>query len=79
MDDYFKKQYLNLNYTLPINDDTVAELRLQRLQEARAKVRNCRAISTTTLWSLAAAYSIGAHKFTLAHQRSTGDTGYYTA
>jgi len=29
-----------------------------------------------TIWSLAAAYSIGAHTFTLAHQRSTGDDGY---
>lgn len=29
-----------------------------------------------TIWSLATAYSVGAHKFTLAHQRSTGDDGY---
>lgn len=28
------------------------------------------------IWSLAAAYSLGAHTFTLAHQRSTGDDGY---
>ena len=29
-----------------------------------------------TIWSLAAAYSLGAHTFTLAHQRSSGDRGY---
>lgn len=29
-----------------------------------------------TIWSLAAAYSLGAHTFTLAHQRATGDDGY---
>ncbi len=32
---------------------------------------------TTTLWSLAAAYSLGAHKFTLAYQQSSGDNAYY--
>lgn len=31
----------------------------------------------TTNLSLAAAYSLGAHKFTIAHQRSTGDSAYY--
>ena len=29
-----------------------------------------------TIWSLAAAYSLGAHTLTVAHQRSTGDRGY---
>lgn len=29
-----------------------------------------------TIWSLAAAYTLGAHTFTLAHQRSSGDHGY---
>jgi len=28
------------------------------------------------IWSLAAAYSVGAHTFTVAHQRSSGDTAY---
>jgi imipenem/basic amino acid-specific outer membrane pore len=29
------------------------------------------------LWSLAAAYSLGAHKFTVAYQQSSGDNAYY--
>ncbi|MEG2798174.1 MAG: OprD family outer membrane porin, partial [Pseudomonas sp.] len=29
-----------------------------------------------TIWSLAATYAFGPHALTLAHQRSTGDTGY---
>ena len=28
------------------------------------------------IWSLAAAYSLSAHTFTVAHQRSSGDAGY---
>ncbi|KAA0995731.1 OprD family porin [Pseudomonas sp. ANT_J12] len=83
-DDYFKKQYINLNYTLPINEDqslnfdfngykTEGEKRgdlVDAIGDGTAGVDN-------KLWSLAAAYSIGAHKFTVAHQRSSGDNAYY--
>jgi imipenem/basic amino acid-specific outer membrane pore len=31
---------------------------------------------SNTIWSLAAGYTFGAHKLTLAHQSSTGDAGY---
>jgi imipenem/basic amino acid-specific outer membrane pore len=75
VDDYFKKQYINANYTLPINDSQSLNFDLNAYrtkdqgQALYGKVDN-------KLWSLAAAYSLGAHKFTLAYQQSSGDTGY---
>ena len=76
VDDYFKKQYINLNYTLPIaetqalNFDFNGYRTSSQGQELAGDVDN-------KIWSLAAAYSLGAHKFTIAHQRSTGDSAYY--
>ena len=76
VDDYFKKQYINLNYTLPIaesqalNFDFNGYRTSSQGQERAGDVDN-------KIWSLAAAYSLGAHKFTIAHQRSTGDSAYY--
>jgi imipenem/basic amino acid-specific outer membrane pore len=75
VDDYFKKQYINANYTLPINDDQSLNFDLNAYrtkdqgQALYGKLDN-------KLWSLAAAYSLGAHKFTLAYQQSSGDTNY---
>ncbi|MDR9754636.1 OprD family porin [Pseudomonas sp. SZMC_28357] len=83
-DDYFKKQYINLNYTLPINDDQSVNFDFNGYKtegEKRGDTIDAIGDGTTgvdnKLWSLAAAYSIGAHKFTVAHQRSSGDNGYY--
>ncbi|MCF4994320.1 outer membrane porin, OprD family [Pseudomonas syringae] len=75
VDDYFKKQYINANYTFPINDDQSLNIDFNGYRtkdQGQALYGNL----DNKLWSLAAAYSIGAHKFTIAHQRSTGDTNY---
>lgn len=75
VDNYFKKQYVNANYTFPINDgqslnfDLNAYRTKSQGQELYGKLDN-------KLWSLAGAYSLGAHKFTLAYQQSSGDTNY---
>ncbi|QBZ91549.1 OprD family porin [Pseudomonas viciae] len=75
VEDYFKKQYLNLNYTLPIADTQSLNFDFNGYrtsgdgQELNGEVDN-------KIWSLAAAYTLGAHKFTIAHQRSSGDAGY---
>nr|WP_315445599.1 OprD family porin [uncultured Pseudomonas sp.] len=83
-DDYFKKYYVNLNYTLPINDEQSLNFDFNGYHtkgESRGDLVDAIGDGTTgvdnNLWSLAAAYSIGAHKFTLAHQRSSGDNAYY--
>ena len=76
IDDYFKKQYVNLNYTLPIADSQSLNFDFNGYrtkgdgQELAGAVDN-------KIWSLAAAYTLGSHKFTIAHQRSSGDAGYY--
>jgi imipenem/basic amino acid-specific outer membrane pore len=83
-DDYFKKQYINLNYTLPIADTQSLNFDFNGYKtegESRGDLVDAIGDGTTgvdnKLWSLAAAYSIGAHKFTVAHQRSSGDNAYY--
>ena len=75
VDDYFKKQYINLNYTLPIAESQALNFDFngyKTTSDGQEKLGNV----DNKIWSLAAAYSLGAHKFTIAHQRSTGDSGY---
>src|SRR5690606_37831938 len=69
------KTYVNLNYNLPLG-------------EARALNFDVNAYRTkddgdalwgeidNKIWSLATAYSMGAHKLTLVYQRSSGDSAY---
>ncbi|MNS08665.1 Porin D precursor [compost metagenome] len=83
-DDYFKKYYVNLNYTLPINDEQSLNFDLNGYKtkgEDRGDLYDALGDGNTgvdnNLWSLAAAYSLGAHKFTVAFQRSSGDNMYY--
>ncbi|MEO8647445.1 OprD family porin [Pseudomonas sp.] len=83
-DEYFKKYYVNLNYTLPITDDQSLNFDLNGYKTKGDKRGDqVDAIGDGTLgvdnnlWSLAAAYSLGAHKFTLGYQQSSGDNAYY--
>ncbi|WP_041021696.1 OprD family outer membrane porin, partial [Pseudomonas sp. SHC52] len=83
-DDYFKKYYVNLNYTMPISEDQSLNIDFNGYKtkgESRGDLVDAIGDGTqgvdNNLWSLAAAYSIGAHKFTIAHQRSSGDNAYY--
>ncbi|BBP72513.1 porin [Pseudomonas sp. Seg1] len=75
VDDYFKKQYINANYTFPINDEQSLNIDFNGYR-TKDQGQALYGELDNKLWSLAAAYSIGAHKFTIAHQRSTGDTNY---
>jgi imipenem/basic amino acid-specific outer membrane pore len=75
VEDYLKKRYVNLNYNLPLAESQALnfDFNFYRTtdegQELAGEIDN-------KIWSLAAAYSMGAHTFTLAHQRSSGSTGY---
>jgi imipenem/basic amino acid-specific outer membrane pore len=84
VEDAFKKYYINANYTLPINDSQSLNFDLNAYKtkgDSRGDLVD--AIGDghlgvdNNLWSLAAAYSLGAHKFTLAYQQSSGDNAYY--
>ena len=75
VEDYFKKQYINLNYTLPIAESQALNFDFngyKTTSDGKELLGNV----DNKIWSLAAAYSLGAHKFTIAHQRSTGDSAY---
>jgi imipenem/basic amino acid-specific outer membrane pore len=75
VEDFWKKKYVNLNYNLPLAEEQALNFDFNFYKsddEGRALAGEL----DNKIWSLAAAYSLGAHTFTLAHQRSTGDTGY---
>lgn len=75
VEDHFKKQYININYNLPtvegqaLNFDLNAYNTKSQGQDLSGNIDN-------NLWSLATAYSFGAHRVTVAFQRSTGDSPY---
>ncbi|MGG5872577.1 OprD family porin [Pseudomonas peli] len=75
VEDHFKKQYANLNYNLPLAEDQGLnfDFNFYRTNDDGRKLSG---EVDNKIWSLAAAYNLGAHTFTLAHQRSSGDTAY---
>jgi imipenem/basic amino acid-specific outer membrane pore len=77
VEDYWKKYYGNVNYNLPLAAEQALNFDFNIYKTDYDKTyTNTVSDEDNTIWSLAAAYSLGAHKFTLAHQRSTGDRGY---
>jgi len=74
-----KKQYLGATYVLPLQKDQSLTFdfngyksELDQKQVTKAELDG----SSNTIWSLAATYAVGPHSFMVAHQRSTGSTGY---
>lgn len=74
-DDVFKKYYGNLNYNLPMAEEQSLNFDFNIYKTDFDKKTYGESLDNV-IWSLAAAYNIGAHTFTLAHQRSSGDSGY---
>ncbi|KTC34821.1 MAG: OprD family porin [Pseudomonas sp.] len=77
VEDVLKKQYVNLNYVFPLATDQSLTLdfngyrtKLDKSYATKAKAGG----QDNKIWSLAATYATGPHSFTLAHQRSTGDS-----
>jgi imipenem/basic amino acid-specific outer membrane pore len=64
-----------LNYNLPLADEQALNFDFNGYR-TRGDGSEDQGEMDNNIWSLAAAYSVGAHKFTVGHQRSTGDTGY---
>ncbi len=75
LEDHFKKQYINLNYNLPIAESQALNFDLNAYR-TRDDGQKLSGEIDNKIWSLAVAYSLGAHKFTVAHQRSSGDSAY---
>lgn len=77
VEDYWKKYYGNVNYNLALAEEQALNFDFNIYKTDYDKqYTNTASDEDNTIWSLAAAYSMGAHTFTLAHQRSTGDRGY---
>jgi imipenem/basic amino acid-specific outer membrane pore len=75
VEDYFKKTYVNLNYNLPLAEEQALNFDLNAYKTSGDGEKLWGEVDNK-IWSLAAAYSLGAHTFTAAHQRSSGDAGY---
>ncbi|MDD0975727.1 OprD family porin [Pseudomonas fontis] len=75
VEDFWKKQYVNVNWALPLSDEQglVFDFNAYRSKDDGKKLAGD---LDNKVWSLSAAYTLGAHTFTLGHQRSTGPTGY---
>ncbi|WP_137886607.1 OprD family porin [Pseudomonas sp. 2FE] len=72
LEDIWRQYYSNVNYNIPFSDTQALNLDFniyRTLDEGQALAGELE----STAFSLAAAYSIGAHKFTLAHQRVNSD------
>ncbi|MFE1813720.1 OprD family porin [Metapseudomonas otitidis] len=75
LEDTFKKKYANVNLTVPLADEQSLGFDFNIYKTDYDKKAYGSSLDNT-IWSLAASYTMGAHKFTIAHQRSNGDTGY---
>ena len=76
VEDYWKKYYGNLNYTLPLAEEQSLNFDFNIYKTDYENDYSNDEFDDNTVWSLATAYSLGAHKFTVAYQRSSGDAGY---
>jgi hypothetical protein len=73
VEDVVKRQYVNLNYTMPIASNSLNF----DLNGYRSKYDDAFYDSgKNRIWSLATTYTTGPHAFTLAYQRSSGDAAY---
>lgn len=75
VEDYWTKNYFNVNYNVPLADDQAVNFDVQ-YYKTQDQGDELEGKQDNTLWSLATAYTFGAHTITAAYQSSSGDTGY---
>ena len=73
VEDVLKKQYLGATYVMPLQND---QSLTWDFNGYHTKMDSSYEDRDNTIWSLAATWAFGPHALTLAHQRSSGDTGY---
>jgi len=74
-EDVAKKKYANINYVMPFADAQSLAFDFN-IYDNKYDKQAFGETQDTTIWSLAAKYSVGSHAFILAHQRVTGDGNY---
>lgn len=75
VEDHFKKRYLNLNYGQDLGNEQSFGLDVNYYRTTDDGQKRSGDIDNK-IWSIAPSYAIGGHKFTVAYQKSSGDTGY---
>jgi len=75
-EDVAKKKYANVNYVMPLSDSQSLGFDFN-IYDNKFDKESFGETLDTTIWSLAATYSVGAHAFILAHQRVSGDSAYF--
>ena len=75
VEDVLKRQYVGVNYALALAESRSLTFDFNGYNTQQDKAFDGRG-DDNLIWSLAATYAQGPHAFTLAHQRSSGDTGY---
>jgi hypothetical protein len=75
-EDVLKKQYLNLNYVFALPESQSLTLDFNGYKTKLDRDFAVDDARDNKIWSLAATWAVGIHSFTIAHQRSTGETGY---
>ncbi len=83
IEDVYKKKYANVNYVMPMGaeqslsfDFNIYKTKYDNETIPNELFGDGTLGDDSTIWSLAAKYSVGAHAFILAHQRVSGDAGY---
>lgn len=75
LEDVWNQYYANLNYSIPLSDSQALTFDANVYDTSETGDEKAGKIDNTS-WSLSAAYTLGAHKFTLAHQQVDGDTPF---
>jgi len=76
--DHLTRYYLGATQVVALDDrqSVTFDLNGYKTDIDRAFADSLRTGTDNKIWSAALTYAVGAHQFTLAHQRSTGDAGY---
>ncbi|MCM2318926.1 MAG: OprD family porin [Pseudomonas sp.] len=75
LEDVWDQYYANLNYSIPLSGSQALTFDANVYDTSETGDEKAGKIDNTT-WSLSAAYTLGAHKLTLAHQQVDGDTPF---
>lgn len=75
LEDVWNQYYANILYALPLSSDQGLTFNFN-LYDSRSEGRELAGEINNLAWSLSAAYRLGAHSFTLAHQQVNGDTPF---
>jgi imipenem/basic amino acid-specific outer membrane pore len=75
VEDFYTKRYLNLNYGQDLGNDQAFGIDFNFYRTVDDGKKYAGKVDNK-IWSISPSYTIGAHKFTVGYQQSSGDTGH---